>query len=142
MPSRFSGAIAPFKAVVWLRPEVELPANDLGYKKGYALDLPPMPSHHLDGLLRQAAIASISTYQRTLSPHKGFACPHRLLYGGASCADYAKQLLHRQSFKRAIGHLPQRFRACYQASQTLQLQANRPRRSGFGCVVIPCCLPL
>ncbi|NJN02407.1 MAG: membrane protein insertion efficiency factor YidD [Leptolyngbyaceae cyanobacterium RM1_1_2] len=94
----------------------------------------------LDWLARQGAIAAIDTYQRALSPHKGFACPHRLLYGRESCSDYARQLLHNQSLLQAAKTLPQRFRLCQQAAQ--QLQASQYQQSNSGCIVIPCCLPL
>jgi hypothetical protein len=35
-----------------------------------------------DAALRQLAVASISGYQKHISPRKGFSCAHRVLYGG------------------------------------------------------------
>ncbi len=90
-----------------------------------------------DRFTRRGAIASINTYQRYMSPRKGFACPHRVLYG-ESCSDYIKQLLGQQSLLATVKMAPQRFRACQAAASTLQ-STIKPQNS---CIVIPCCIPL
>lgn len=97
--------------------------------------------NELDRLTRTGAIASLDFYQQRLSPHKGFACPHRLLHGGESCSDYVKRMLHEQSLMAALGQTPRRFRACSTAGRMIQLRATQGRRSGFRCIVIPCCIP-
>ncbi len=90
-----------------------------------------------DRLTRRSAIASINTYQRYFSPRKGFACPHRVLYG-ESCSEYVKRLLGQQSLLTTVQMAPQRFRACQAAALTLQ-STVKPQSS---CIVIPCCIPL
>jgi putative component of membrane protein insertase Oxa1/YidC/SpoIIIJ protein YidD len=95
-------------------------------------------AYTFDALMRRGAIASIRTYQQHFSPRKGFACPHRMLYG-ESCSDYVKQLLEQQSLRATIKLAPQRFRACKLAAS--KLQAAHTRQQG-GCIVIPCCIPI
>jgi putative component of membrane protein insertase Oxa1/YidC/SpoIIIJ protein YidD len=46
----------------------------------------------VEALIGRSAIASLNTYQKYLSPHKGFSCPHRLAYGGDSCSEYNELL--------------------------------------------------
>ncbi|TBR57284.1 hypothetical protein B4U84_14755 [Westiellopsis prolifica IICB1] len=91
----------------------------------------------IEAFAGQVAIASLNTYQKRFSPHKGFSCPHRLLYGGDSCSDYIKHQLINQNLLTAIQMAPQRFKACKIAAQTLQNQ-----RAASGCIVIPCCIPI
>lgn len=91
----------------------------------------------IESFTTQAAIASLNTYQKYLSPRKGFSCPHRLLYSGESCSDYVKRLLTEQKLRTAIQMAPRRFKACKLAAQTLQTQ-----KAEGGCIIIPCCIPL
>jgi len=98
-----------------------------------------MSTYSLDLLARRGAIAGIEAYQHYLSPRKGFACPHRVLYEGPSCADYIKGTFKQQSFIDAVKVAPQRFRACHLAATTLQSQISRQEG---GCIVIPCCIPI
>lgn len=93
-----------------------------------------------DQLARRAAIATITGYQRQISPRKGFACPHRLLYGGESCSDFAKRQLQHRQLGTALGAMPQRLRHCHRAA--LMMQRRSRRRGRFRCIVIPCCIPL
>lgn len=85
----------------------------------------------------RTALASLNSYQKYLSPRKGFSCPHRLLYGKESCSDYLKGILMKQDLKTAIQMAPQRFKACKMAAQTLPSQ-----KAEGGCIVIPCCIPI
>ncbi|WP_206816081.1 membrane protein insertion efficiency factor YidD [Chroococcus sp. FPU101] len=91
----------------------------------------------LEVLTQRTALWSIDTYQKHISPKKGFACPHRLLYGGQSCSNYAKELLLHQDLSNAIGLTKKRFHDCTKASQKL----DKSEISG-GCIIIPCCFPL
>ena len=83
------------------------------------------------------AIPSINAYQRHLSPRKGFVCPHRTLFGEASCSEYIKQKVGRDGVLAAANAAPARFRACKAAA--VQLQETRAQG---GCIVIPCCIPI
>jgi putative component of membrane protein insertase Oxa1/YidC/SpoIIIJ protein YidD len=79
-----------------------------------------MQTYSFDAGIRRIAITSISGYQKYLSPHKGFACAHRLLHRGQSCSEYAKQTIDRQGLLVAIPLLRQRFADCKFANQTLK----------------------
>jgi putative component of membrane protein insertase Oxa1/YidC/SpoIIIJ protein YidD len=95
-----------------------------------------MSSNNFQTLVRQTAVNSVSLYQKHLSPRKGFSCPHRLLYQGASCSDYTKELFANQRLIDVVPMSFARFRDCALASRTLKSQ-----RSQGGCIVIPCCIP-
>lgn len=94
-----------------------------------------MPATTVGSFATQAAIASLNVYQKYLSPRKGFACPHRVLYGDESCSAYVKRVLINQDLRTALQLAPQRFQSCKIAAQTLQ-------HASGGCIVIPCCIPL
>ena len=78
-------------------------------------------------LARSIAIAAITGYQRHLSPHKGFTCAHRRLYGGLSCSEYVKRSIAEQGLRKALFLARQRFKACSRANQILHLSRPCPR---------------
>lgn len=73
-----------------------------------------------DSEIRQIACASISGYQKYISPSKGFSCAHRLLYGGVSCSEYVKSAIAQRGLAAAIEASRQRFHACREANQILK----------------------
>lgn len=122
-----------------------------------------MQNTWLDSGLSQVAIAVINGYQTYISPRKGFACSHRILFGGESCSDYIKRMFIEQDLSGSIQAARQRFGACKEANQILKSQAvtnseneenpdkNQPRKlkvkdtskrelnSGNGRQNIDCC---
>ncbi|MEH2076431.1 MAG: membrane protein insertion efficiency factor YidD [Nostoc sp.] len=90
-------------------------------------------------LAKTMAIESITAYQKYISPSKGFCCSHRLLHGGDSCSNYVKRMLSEQKLYEALQSSIKRFQDCGAASRTL---TSSKARANFGCIVIPCCLPL
>ncbi|MBE9060878.1 membrane protein insertion efficiency factor YidD [cf. Phormidesmis sp. LEGE 11477] len=107
-----------------------------------------MPVYTFDQLACRTAISSINTYQRYLSPRKGFSCPHRVLYRGESCSEHVKQTLKQQDLLSAVQMASTRFRACHQAAVTLSssetnlVKINLKTKLQSGCIVIPCCIPI
>ncbi|MEB3277738.1 MAG: membrane protein insertion efficiency factor YidD [Lyngbya sp.] len=87
------------------------------------------------------AIASISAYQKYLSPYKGFACAHRVLYGGESCSQYVKRMLGEVGFSEAIKASRQRLADCREANQILKASRDdrnskhrrKPCQNYLGC---------
>lgn len=79
-----------------------------------------MQTTSLDRLSRHTASALIATYQKHISPKKGFSCAHRVLHGGESCSGYIKRTILEQGLIRAIPLSRRRFRACKAASQVLK----------------------
>ena len=69
---------------------------------------------------RRLAVAAIGGYQRYLSPHKRFACAHRLLHGGESCSQYVKRAIAQQGLSAALSLARQRFQDCRTAHFTLK----------------------
>ncbi|MHC5594614.1 MAG: membrane protein insertion efficiency factor YidD [Nostoc sp.] len=79
-----------------------------------------------DSFTRQVSAAAITGYQKHISPHKGFACTHRILYGGESCSQYIKRVVAKEGLKAAFVNCRERFQACKQANQILRcLAASR-----------------
>ncbi|MFN6482948.1 MULTISPECIES: membrane protein insertion efficiency factor YidD [unclassified Nostoc] len=79
-----------------------------------------------DSFTRQVTTTAITGYQKHISPHKGFACAHRILYGGESCSQYIKRVVAKEGLKAAFVNSRERFQACKQANQILRcLAASR-----------------
>lgn len=74
----------------------------------------------LDSLGRKAGIVAITGYQKYLSPHKGFVCAHRVLYGGESCSQYIKRVITEDGFTALLTKSRHRFQACKQANRILR----------------------
>ncbi|BAY24113.1 hypothetical protein NIES2100_39060 [Calothrix sp. NIES-2100] len=83
----------------------------------------------LDSLGRKAGIVAITGYQKYVSPHKGFVCAHRVLYGGESCSQYIKRVIASDGFKALLTKSRQRFQACKQANRILRSQADNSEAS-------------
>ena len=79
---------------------------------------------------RGLAVTAISGYQKFISPHKGFSCAHRVLYGCESCSQYFKQVIAEEGIITAIAKAKGRFQECREANEILkkrrsQCKANR-----------------
>ncbi|TAF03323.1 MAG: membrane protein insertion efficiency factor YidD [Nostocales cyanobacterium] len=77
-----------------------------------------------DSWARKASVFAITGYQKHLSPHKGFACAHRVLYGGESCSQYIKRVIAQEGLKAAVVKSRVRFQSCQQANLMLKSQAE------------------
>ena len=74
----------------------------------------------LDPALGQLMVALIRGYQRFLSPYKGYACAHRVKFGGASCSEYGRQVFAAEGWQAGLAKLMARFRACRAASRSFE----------------------
>ncbi|WP_299407847.1 membrane protein insertion efficiency factor YidD [Acaryochloris sp. IP29b_bin.148] len=83
---------------------------------------------HFNSMLRSLLVFSIRDYQRYLSPHKGFSCAHRRVYGGVSCSEYLRRSVQNESLVDALSHFQQRLRACKQASRIFNAGHSHRRR--------------
>ncbi|BAT53092.1 hypothetical protein NOS3756_20510 [Nostoc sp. NIES-3756] len=83
----------------------------------------------LDSFTRKIGIVAIAGYQKHISPHKGFVCAHRILYGGESCSAYIKRVIAEEGLSAAWGKSHTRFQACKQANLTLQAHKMKRRVS-------------
>ncbi|HAZ49213.1 MAG TPA: hypothetical protein DDW76_23430 [Cyanobacteria bacterium UBA11369] len=72
-------------------------------------------------------IASIKAYQRYISPHKGFSCAHRLLYGGESCSGYIKGAAQK-GLLQALSSARERFLCMYWSKSHPSISAVRRLR--------------
>jgi len=69
---------------------------------------------------RGLAVTAISGYQKFISPHKGFACAHRVLYGCESCSQYFKQVIAEEGIFIAIANAKGRFQECHEANEIIK----------------------
>jgi putative component of membrane protein insertase Oxa1/YidC/SpoIIIJ protein YidD len=83
----------------------------------FAIDIP----------LRKIAVISITGYQKYLSPHKGFACAHRLLYGGDSCSAHIKKAIAQKGLLKGLFDARTRFAACREANLILKSRSQISR---------------
>ncbi|MBW4700202.1 MAG: membrane protein insertion efficiency factor YidD [Aphanocapsa lilacina HA4352-LM1] len=97
-----------------------------------------MLSAAVDTSARRLAVSLIDAYRRSLSPHKGFACPHRLLYG-ESCSGRIRRAFSEQNLPAAVQSAAAQFADCSRVSAFLR---ERNSRGNVRCIVIPCCLPI
>ncbi len=76
---------------------------------------------------RSLAVTAIGGYQKFISPHKGFSCAHRVLYGCESCSQYFKQLIAEEGIFTAIANAKGRFRECREANEILKARRAKCR---------------
>jgi len=84
-------------------------------------------SNILDGVMRGLAVTAISGYQKFISPHKGFSCAHRVLYGCESCSQYFKQVVAEEGIVTAIANAKGRFQECREANEILKKRRAKRR---------------
>jgi putative component of membrane protein insertase Oxa1/YidC/SpoIIIJ protein YidD len=65
---------------------------------------------------------AIRDYQRYISPHKGFSCAHRKLYGEASCSGYFRESVANEGLSKSLQLFPDRLAECKEAYLILQSQ--------------------
>ncbi|MBD2175899.1 membrane protein insertion efficiency factor YidD [Pseudanabaena sp. FACHB-1998] len=88
----------------------------------------------LDTGTRGLAVTAITGYQRFISPHKGFSCAHRVLYGCDSCSQYFKRVIAEEGIFTAIANAKGRFRECREANEILKMRrAERRARCRQNC---------
>ncbi len=74
---------------------------------------------------RGLAVTAISGYQKFISPHKGFSCAHRVLYGCESCSQYFKQVIAEEGIITAIARARERFQGCREANEILKKRRSQ-----------------
>ena len=86
-------------------------------------------SNGINGATRGIAIAAIAGYQRFISPHKGFSCAHRVLYGCESCSQYFKNVIAEEGIFVAIANAKGRFQECREANEILKARRAKCSKS-------------
>ena len=83
---------------------------------------------------------AIRDYQRYISPHKGFSCAHRKLYGEASCSGYFRESVANEGLSKSLQLFPDRLAECKKAYFILQSQKfgskekdSEKNKSGYDC---------
>ena len=77
-----------------------------------------------DSLTRKISVYTITQYQKHISPHKGFVCAHRRLYGGESCSEHIKQTIIKEGLGHILAKSKLRFASCKQANFILKSQTE------------------
>ncbi len=74
----------------------------------------------MTGVLATGTARAITLYQRYVSPHKGFSCPHRILHGGQSCSGYVKVLILSSGVRAVLPDIRAHFDQCREVRISLQ----------------------
>ena len=95
-------------------------------------------------MFSDSAIALIGTYQRYISPHKGFSCAYRASSDRPSCSAFAQRVIRRFGLLEGLLLLRLRFAAC--SASAAVLSESKPNekvkndacplfsKEGAGCV--------
>ena len=78
------------------------------------------------------AVVTINGYQRYISPHKGFCCAYRVVRGGDSCSEFAKQAILQNDFWHSLSTIRKRFIECKEAAVYYNLQKEQDKKEGGG----------
>jgi putative component of membrane protein insertase Oxa1/YidC/SpoIIIJ protein YidD len=81
----------------------------------------------INGATRGLAVTAIRGYQKFISPHKGFSCAHRVLYGCESCSQYFKQVIAEEGILTAIANAKGRFQECRAANEILKKRGEESK---------------
>lgn len=84
-------------------------------------------SNILNAASRSLAVTAIAGYQKFISPHKGFSCAHRVLYGCESCSQYFKRVIAEDGILSAIANAKGRFQECREANEILKSRRAKCR---------------
>ncbi|MBD2316868.1 membrane protein insertion efficiency factor YidD [Phormidium tenue] len=87
----------------------------------------PIITNIINGATRGLAVTAISGYQKFISPHKGFSCAHRVLYGCDSCSQYFKRVIAEEGIIQAIANAKGRFQECREANEILKSRRTKCR---------------
>ena len=81
----------------------------------------------INSATRGLAVTAIRGYQKFISPHKGFSCAHRVLYGCESCSQYFKQVIAEEGILTAIANAKGRFQECREANEILKKRREKSK---------------
>lgn len=83
----------------------------------------------------------IQAYRRWISPHKGFACAHRIHCGGASCSKVGERLIRRHGLRGGLPLLRKRLRRCGEIANAVDRRPLAVQRGDCDLPLIDCDLP-
>lgn len=81
-------------------------------------------------MLRKLLIGVIKSYQRFISPHKGFRCAYSVYHHTQSCSVAAVDILQQnQNVINSIQQIRERLLACKEANVALQMFKEREKEN-------------
>lgn len=86
-------------------------------------------------LARLAIAGAITSYQRFVSPYKGFCCAHHALHHRGSCSAFGKKVVLRFGVFRFFALMRLRLLACRSSYRALLAQAEPSRQDGEPAVI-------
>jgi len=72
-------------------------------------------------------VAAIETYQRWLSPRKGFRCAYGVLHGSGTCSSIGKRIMREQGVLKFLRLMPKQFAACKAAAASLAAETEEEK---------------
>lgn len=92
-----------------------------------------------DSIFDRMAIATVKSYQKHISPYKGFRCAHRTLYSSDSCSQYFRRMIAQEGLVSAIPLFQKRLEECKAANLILQAERRQKRRQKRNWQCVPDC---
>ena len=89
-------------------------------------------------IVHNILIKLILSYQKYLSPHKGYCCAHTALHGKASCSSWAIRVLKKQRLSLFLPLMKRRFQACNQAHKNLEKEKSEINKNHDTVDPCPC----
>ncbi|WP_420598154.1 membrane protein insertion efficiency factor YidD [Neptuniibacter sp.] len=78
--------------------------------------------------MRRIVISAISSYQRHISPRKGFKCAYGCLHGNGTCSSIIKTIIQSAPAKEIIPQIIYQLRLCSQAYNLLKLEKDKDEK--------------
>ena len=89
-------------------------------------------------IVNNILINLILTYQKYLSPHKGYCCAHSVLHGNSSCSSWAVRILKKQRASLLLPLMKRRFQACNKAHEKLKKEESETKKNSDTVDPCPC----
>jgi hypothetical protein len=80
----------------------------------------------IDRALDWISVIGLDLYRGLVSPYKGYACAHRLKFGGESCSVFAHRNLVAQGWSAGRKAVSSRLRECHAASVAMRRGRHAP----------------
>lgn len=79
-------------------------------------------------MLNAISLGAIWSYQKFISPHKGFRCAHSVLQGGTGCSGFAKACIKEHGLIKAIPLIRGRLKECGELAR-----AHKAKKQNICC---------
>lgn len=91
--------------------------------------------HAITKLGNDTALQLIDSYQRYLSPIKGFKCAAGHLYGDTTCSAAIKAIVKHQGMVQGFPAIQHQLKRCHEAARQLAADSGQQHVGAFCCIL-------